>query len=64
MTSDEDLLKKISKYDFYHRIKLNERIVTPGINRAQIHKNLEAIKKLDLKGKKVLDRLPGWNLFF
>ena len=55
MTSDEDLLKKISKYDFYHRIKLNERIVTPGINRAQIHKNLEAIKKLDLKGKKVLD---------
>ena len=28
MTADEDLLKQISKYDFYHRIKLNERVVT------------------------------------
>jgi SAM-dependent methyltransferase len=55
MTNDEDLLKQISKYDFYHRIRLNDRIVTPGINRAQIHKNLEAIKKLELKGKKILD---------
>ena len=54
-TTDENLLKQISKYDFYHRIKLNDRIVTPGINRAQIHKNLEAIRKLELKGKKVLD---------
>ena len=55
MSTDEDLLKQIKKYDFYHRIRLNERIVTPGINRAQIHKNLKAIKELDLKGKKILD---------
>ena len=53
--SDSELLEKIKKYDFYHRISLNERVITPGINRAQIHKNLEKIRSLDFQGKKVLD---------
>ena len=52
---DNDILEKIKKYDFYHRIKLTENITTPGINRKQIHKNIDQIRKLDLKGKKVLD---------
>ena len=53
--NDNDILEKIKKYDFYHRIKLSENITTPGINRKQIHKNIDQIRKLDLKGKKVLD---------
>ncbi len=53
--NDNDILEKIKKYDFYHRIKLTENITTPGINRKQIHKNIDQIRKLDLKGKKVLD---------
>ena len=55
MMKDNDILEKIKKYDFYHRIKLSENITTPGINRKQIHKNIDQIRKLDLKGKKVLD---------
>jgi SAM-dependent methyltransferase len=55
MMKDNDILEKIKKYDFYHRIKLTENITTPGINRKQIHKNIDQIRKLDLKGKKVLD---------
>jgi SAM-dependent methyltransferase len=55
MMNDNDILEKIKKYDFYHRIKLTENITTPGINRKQIHKNIDQIRKLDLKGKKVLD---------
>ena len=53
--NDIELLKKIKEYDFYHRIKLNDNITTPGINRAQIHRNLKKIGELDLKGKRVLD---------
>ena len=53
--NDIDILDKIKKYDFYHRIKLSDNITTPGINRKQIQKNIDQIKKLDLKNKKVLD---------
>jgi SAM-dependent methyltransferase len=53
--NDTDILQKIKKYDFYHRIKLTENITTPGINRKQIQKNIDQIRKLDLKNKKVLD---------
>lgn len=53
--SDKEILDKIKKYEFYHRIKLTDNIITPGINRKQIQKNIDQIKKLDLKNKKVLD---------
>ena len=43
--NDIELLKKIKEYDFYHRIKLNDNITTPGINRAQIHRNLKKINR-------------------
>ncbi len=51
----EEILNNIKKYNFYHRIKLNDEIITPGINRLQISKNLKLINKMQLKGKKVLD---------
>ena len=53
--NDKDILNKIKKYDFYHRIKLTDNIITPGINRKQIQKNIDQIRKLDFKNKKVLD---------
>lgn len=53
---NKELIKEnIKKYNFYHRIELAENIITPGINRAQISKNLKEINKIDLKDKKVLD---------
>ncbi len=51
----EKILENIKKYNFYHRIQLTDEIITPGINRAQITKNLKEINKLDLKNKKILD---------
>ena len=45
--NDKDILDKIKKYEFYHRIKLTDNIITPGINRKQIQKNIDKIKKLD-----------------
>lgn len=54
--NDKEILEKIKKYDFYHRIKLTNTITTPGEgNKPQIHRNLNKIRTLDLKGKKVLD---------
>lgn len=55
--TDEEILNKIKDYNFYHFIRLNDRIVTKGvnINQKQVNKNLDLIKSLDLKNKKVLD---------
>ena len=51
----KEILENLEKYNFYHRIRLNDEIITPGINRAQISKNLKLINEMDIKNKKVLD---------
>ena len=50
----KEILENLEKYNFYHRIRLNDEIITPGINRAQISKNLKLINEMDIKNKKVL----------
>lgn len=55
---DEDEIKaKIAKYKFYHIIKITDNIYTPGFDGFRPFQNmaLEALKKIDLKGKRVLD---------
>ena len=51
----EEILEKIKKYNFYHRIKLTDEIITPGINRLQISKNLKLINNMEIRDKRVLD---------
>ena len=51
----EEILKNLDKYTFYHHIKLNDDITTPGIGRSQIKVNIDEINKIDFKNKKVLD---------
>jgi SAM-dependent methyltransferase len=53
--NEHEILEKIKKYDFYHHIKLTDNITTPGIGRSQIKVNIDEIKKINFKGKKVLD---------
>jgi len=49
--------EQLSKYSFYHVIKLNDELSTPGIHeyipvQNNVHK---ALQSLDMQGKKVLD---------
>ena len=66
--NDEDLIKRIKEYDFYHDIKLKEGISTKSfkaedelqydINDAahwSQKKSLEGLKKINFKNKRVLD---------
>ena len=52
-----DLLKRISKYEFYHTIQLTESISTPGVEFVHdLTKSvLDSMKKIDFKNKRVLD---------
>lgn len=55
--NDDQLLKEVSRYPFYHRIKLTEAVTTPG-NPGYVptqNMTLRALESLDLSGKRVLD---------
>jgi len=53
----KELRKKLEAYDFYHIIDLGDGIATPGNPRYVPAQKLvlEALERLDLKGKRVLD---------
>jgi len=57
IASKDDLIERLSKHSFYHRIDMGDGVVTPGHEwlRHAIVPTTEAISKLDLKGKRVLD---------
>ena len=56
MTNDE-ILKEISKYRWYHHIKINDEITTTGFKKETFTQNkiLSVLDNIDFKDKKVLD---------
>ena len=55
--TEPELLKELSRYSFYHTIKLTETISTPGNPATATIQDLcmKSLRSLDLKGKRVLD---------
>jgi len=56
--ADEGALRQtMEKYRFYHIIRLTDRLVTPGNPKYVSTQRLvlDALGKMDLKGKRVLD---------
>jgi SAM-dependent methyltransferase len=55
--TDAELLKELSRYHFYHIIKLTETISTPGNPEVVPAQDLclKYLRSLDLRGKRVLD---------
>lgn len=55
--TDDELLNRINEYTWYHIIKLNERVSTPGVKSFAEQQRLvdRALGGLDLRGKRVLD---------
>jgi len=55
--NEDEIRQKIEQYKFYHIIQLSDQIATPGIPEYLPIQNmvLEKIRKIDLRGKRVLD---------
>jgi len=55
--NEEEIRQKIDQYKFYHIIRLTDQIATPGNPKYLSTQNLvlEEIRKIDLRGKRVLD---------
>src|SRR5215471_17164223 len=54
---NQAIQEQLSKYNFYHVIKLNDELSTPGIREYMTVQNnvLKALQSMDIQGKKVLD---------
>ena len=54
---DREIQSRLSRYHFYHSIPLNERVITPGWDGVTrlVNMTLGSLRRLDLKGKRVLD---------
>lgn len=55
--NNHEIRQKIEQYKFYHIIQLTDQIATPGnpVHLSTQNMVLEAIRKIDLRGKRVLD---------
>ena len=55
--TEAEILQSLAKYDFYHTIRLTDRISTPGwkVVEPLVEMTLRNLRTLDLRGKKVLD---------
>jgi SAM-dependent methyltransferase len=55
--TEAEILQSLAKYDFYHTIRLTDRISTPGwkIVEPLVEMTMRNLRTLDLQGKKVLD---------
>jgi SAM-dependent methyltransferase len=55
--TEAEILERLATYNFYHTIRLTDRISTPGwkIVEPLVEMTLRNLRTLDLKGKKVLD---------
>lgn len=55
--SPQDLRERLGRYKFYHRIDLGHGVVTPGLKLLvpQQQMVLRQLRKIDFKGKRVLD---------
>jgi SAM-dependent methyltransferase len=50
-----ELRERLRRYRFYHTIKLNETVSTPGQSRPNEELSMRALHSMDLRGKRVLD---------
>ncbi|PCH59247.1 MAG: hypothetical protein COC05_07395 [Gammaproteobacteria bacterium] len=55
--NEEEIIKELKGYEFYHSIQLTENISTPGVSKPIPLQQvvLRVLRSIDLKGKRVLD---------
>ncbi len=54
---DADLGSQLNRFHFYHRIRVNEHVCTPGLDAVTplVNLTLQTLKEVELQGKRVLD---------
>lgn len=59
LIDERSLREELARYQFYHVIQLTETVSTPGWDHPVVRRNqrmmIEAMRQLDLRGKRVLD---------